>query len=413
MSRSAIDWSPDALRLRAHLLGMFRVTLGVNEAGPWQRPPAKRLCEFVLLSPGRLVAKEAAMEALWPQLSPAGAARALSQALSYARAALSAAGDEAAGLLNADRANIWAYSGGRLEVDLDLHIDALHRALGTGPGAERDNLLVAALGEESVLLADEPYAEWVLGPRERLEKLRQDARLALARDRARGMGVSGRAGVVEAWETCAAHDPANEEVANALVRAYAAQARHSLVELAYRRCVAALDGLGLRPSPALEQAYLAAATPAPPAQGRLWAPPVGHARAEERRLVSVLIAALGYPGSTGPEMPEEAQRQLVCSALASIIGHIEELGGTITSVTGGGLVALFGAPVSHENDPERALLAALRAVRSVNREPGQLTMRVGVETGPAVVGPLPGEGNYGAVGDVVGVAAALEAIAAP
>ena len=69
---------------QAKLLGPFVISLGDKIAGPWERPPAKRICELVLVSPERRVGKEEALEALWPRLSPAPASKALSQALSYA-----------------------------------------------------------------------------------------------------------------------------------------------------------------------------------------------------------------------------------------------------------------------------------------------------------------------------------------
>ena len=91
---------------------------------------------------------------------------------------------------------------------------------------------------------------------------------------------------------------------------------------------------------------------------------------------------------------------------------------------------LFGAPQAHEDDPERALRSALRisgggrpyARRAANgpaaapARPGTdvaLSARIGVETGPAVVGPIGGGDrvDYGAVGDVVGAAATLESVA--
>ena len=92
-------------------------------------------------------------------------------------------------------------------------------------------------------------------PREGLELARQEARLALAQDRSRGFGRSGREEVIEAWESYAANDPASEEAAVALMSAYAAQGQRHRVARAYRRCCDGLEELGLKPSAALEQAY--------------------------------------------------------------------------------------------------------------------------------------------------------------
>jgi len=75
--------------LRANLLGPFSVRLGEMSAGPWARPNAKRLCELVMVSPGRRISREAARNELFPMLVPQKADRELSKALSLARAALS------------------------------------------------------------------------------------------------------------------------------------------------------------------------------------------------------------------------------------------------------------------------------------------------------------------------------------
>ena len=115
-------------------------------------------------------------------------------------------------------------------------------------------------------------------------------------------------------------------------------------------------------------------------------------------------------------MDPEDLRQLVGEALAAVIAEVEGLGGTVTSVSGAGLVALFGAPEAHEDDPERAVRAGRRilsalAVGGYHPGTGTLSVRVGIETGPAVVGPSGPGAGYGAVGEVVGAAAALQSAA--
>ena len=108
-------------------------------------------------------------------------------------------------------------------------------------------------------------------------------------------------------------------------------------------------------------------------------------------------------------------REVIGGALAQVLAQIEALGGTVTSVSGAGLVALFGAPESHEDDPERALRAAFRAVAAAGLASPGLSLRAGVETGAAVVGPIESHAftHYGAVGEVVVAAAALQSVAAP
>ena len=81
----------------------------------------------------------------------------------------------------------------------------------------------------------------------------------------------------------------------------------------------------------------------------------------------------------------------------------------MASLSGAGVEAVFGAPVAHEDDPERAVRAAYPVQSDRGCADGGMTIRIGVETGPAVVGPT-GRG-YAAVGEVSGTAALLASVA--
>ena len=131
--------------------------------------------------------------------------------------------------------------------------------------------------------------------------------------------------------------------------------------------------------------------------------------------MSVVFVELSSPLSSGRGLGPEDMREVIGGALAQVLAQIEALGGTVTSVSGAGLVALFGAPESHEDDPERALRAAFRAVAVAGLASPGLSLRAGVETGAAVVGPIESHAftHYGAVGEVVVTAAALQSVAAP
>ena len=356
-----------------------------------------------------------AQELLFADLGPTASANALSRALSLARESLSALGEEVAGRLRADRAHVWFSADPALDIDLVAHQEALRCALAMGPGGPRDVALSTALAEKGVLLEDEPYADWALRPREALEMVRQRARLELARDRAGGRGRSAPEAVIEAWEDCLAHDPACEEAASSLMRVYSAQGQRQAVSVTYERCRAALEALGLRASPALEEAQRATMPPAPrSAPAGAGSLSLRRPLKDERRLVSVLFAELSGPAGTGRRLDPEELRQVVGGALTGLIAEVEGLGGTITAVSGAGLVALFGAPEAHEDDPERAVRAGgriLSVIGSGDHAPGPeaLSVRAGIETGPALIGSL-GAG-YGALGEVVGTAAAVQSAA--
>ncbi|HTV10431.1 MAG TPA: AAA family ATPase [Acidimicrobiales bacterium] len=405
---------PGERGLKVRLLGAFAISVEGREAGPWPRPSARRLCQLVLVSPGRRVSRDLACEELFAHLAARAAARELSKALSVARSVLGELGEPAAGWLQADLGHIWAAPGA--DVDVEKHEASLRAAIALGVGAARDEALVSALGNAEEMLADEPYADWAERPRERLEALRQQARLALARDRSRGAGRSSRQAVVEAWEVCLEHDPASEEAAAELMRVYAALDQRHLVVRAYQRCRAALEALGLRPSPSLEEIYAAVAAGLAVPRALAPAPAGAHGAPlrEERKVVTVLFAEMAPARAAGQQLDPEDLREVLDAALGSAIAEVEALGGTIASVSGRGLQALFGAPDAHEDDPERAARTALRILRqSASRDSSPLAVRIGIESGLAVVGPLGGRAGpgYGAVGDVVEIAAALQSLA--
>src|SRR5712691_2364774 len=121
--------------------------------------------------------------------------------------------------------------------------------------------------------------------------------------------------------------------------------------------------------------------------------------------------------------PEET-KLVIGDAIARIVRVIEAYGGTIKDLAGDGALALFGAPVAHEDDPVRALQAALEIIEAIGDYAGEVRrgwgveefgVRVGVDTGQVVVGPIGAGGRveYGAVGDAVNTAARLQAASSP
>src|SRR6201989_3046710 len=94
--------------VRVRLLGPFSVVSGGRAAGPWPRPSARRLCQLVLVSPGRRGRRDLVCQEPLAHPDPRAGGRSVSKALSMARAALSNLGEPATSLLEADLTHIWA-----------------------------------------------------------------------------------------------------------------------------------------------------------------------------------------------------------------------------------------------------------------------------------------------------------------
>ena len=116
--------------------------------------------------------------------------------------------------------------------------------------------------------------------------------------------------------------------------------------------------------------------------------------------------------SRAERMDPEDVAALLVPYHARLRSELERHGGTVEKFIGDAVMAVFGAPVSHEDDPERAVRAAL-AIRNWVVEEGSLEVRIGVNTGEALVavGARPAAGEGMATGDVINTAARLQAAA--
>ena len=147
-------------------------------------------------------------------------------------------------------------------------------------------------------------------------------------------------------------------------------------------------------------------------------PAHGEPSREERKLVTVLFCDLvGFTARSDNADPEDV-RATLRPYHARLRTEIERFGGTVEKFIGDAVMAVFGAPVAHEDDAERAVRSALRimgAIVEMNEErPGlDLAVRIGVNTGEAVValGRAPEEGEGIVTGDVVNTAARLQTAA--
>lgn len=138
---------------------------------------------------------------------------------------------------------------------------------------------------------------------------------------------------------------------------------------------------------------------------------------EERRVVSALFADLVGFTTLSEHLDPEEVKHLIDRCFDRLAADITEFGGVIDKILGDGIVALFGAPVAHEDDAERAVRAGLQMQQSLvalNHDLSmQIELRVGINTGEVLVGSSSAGGDYTAMGDVMNAASRLETAAAP
>ena len=142
------------------------------------------------------------------------------------------------------------------------------------------------------------------------------------------------------------------------------------------------------------------------------------APAAERRVVTVLFADLVGFTSRAERLDPEDVRSILTPYYARLRHELERFGGTVEKFIGDAVVALFGAPVAHGDDPERGVRAALairEAIDELNSQDPDLDLqvRIAVNTGEAMVAldVQASEGEGMAVGDVVNTAARLQTAA--
>jgi adenylate cyclase len=142
----------------------------------------------------------------------------------------------------------------------------------------------------------------------------------------------------------------------------------------------------------------------------------------DRRTVTVLFADLSGFTTLSERLDPEVMQALQNELFEELTAAVQEFGGFVDKFVGDALLALFGAPHAHEDDPERALRAALAMLEGTARIDARwrgraglpLTLHLGVNTGPVVTGGL-GAGNaksYSVTGDAVNTAQRLQSLAA-
>ncbi len=143
----------------------------------------------------------------------------------------------------------------------------------------------------------------------------------------------------------------------------------------------------------------------------------------ERKQVTVLFCDLAKSTELAERLGEDVMHRLLDRFFDVTLGEVHRYEGTVNQFLGDGFMALFGAPLAHEDHARRAVLAALgleralREQRAAFRLPDdvELAVRMGMNTGPVVVGKI-GDNlrmDYTAVGDTTNLAARLQQLAEP
>ena len=147
---------------------------------------------------------------------------------------------------------------------------------------------------------------------------------------------------------------------------------------------------------------------------------VGH----ERRMVTILMSDVKGSTAMAEDMDPEEVMEIMSGAFDVLIEPIYRYEGTLARLMGDAILAFFGAPIAHEDDPERAIRAALDIVQGAGEYAARLeeergisgfNVRVGINTGLVVVGEVGSDlrVEYTAMGDAVNLAARMESAAEP
>jgi DNA-binding SARP family transcriptional activator len=405
------------------LLGGFRLQTDPGEPVPLSTKKAAALLAYLALQPGRAQARAKLAALLWGDHGEVQARDSLRQALSLLRKALSCVDPRA---LTAHEDTI-TFEPTVLTTDANLFAElagqsgaeGLEQAIGLYGGELLEGFQVRAPDFES----------WVTAERERFRELALEAMTGLL-DHHLSTGAVEPA--IRMAARLLAADPLQERVHRTLIELYCRQGRLGAALRQYRTCADLLaKELGIEPDATTKalrreilrewnqrQGTASCADAANPLCDIEIGPPATP-RAPERRQVTVLVCDLAGASSLAARLdPEELQAQ-IAAYQCCCTPIISRSGGAVGKYSGTEMLAYFGHPQANEHDVERAIRAGLALVEAVSRldfgSAGPLELRVGVATGPVVVGGFVGNGadRQGIIGEAAQLASGLERVAAP
>jgi len=145
---------------------------------------------------------------------------------------------------------------------------------------------------------------------------------------------------------------------------------------------------------------------------------------QERKLITVLFADVSGFTAMAEAMDHEIVSTVINSLWSRVDRAIQNQGGRIDKHIGDAVMALFGTPTAREDDPERAIRAAIRIQQEVQKWQDEfnssfyifnssptIQLRIGINTGPALLGTVGTIGEYTAIGNTVNIANRLESAA--
>lgn len=232
--------------IRVYLFGSLEAARGDRLLRPEAWPRRKAAALLARLAYERRLHKEQAIDFLWPESSLQAGANNLYRTLHALRQTLDTSlGPKTAGAT-------FSFNDGVLRLDESVWVDvAVFERLSSPLPGEPIQQQISRLEEALAyyrgnFLADEPYAEWALAPRERLIRQQRDLRLALAAHYAAGNRYAQAAALLH---PLLSRDPADEQVHRALMRLYALMGQRSEALRQYQLCAEALAAeLGVEPA---------------------------------------------------------------------------------------------------------------------------------------------------------------------